>query len=211
MRPPRCCRWLMLSWRWRGCPLQQMKAYPSGVCVCVGRGQGCLGALMPNVLGGRRCLRSQASQINTMHNHKHLWLTEAASVSATLWVSHLFGFQRHCYHLHHHLLHVCSSCSCCACSCCRDDERIEYYHLISMKHVGDALDLKILRDGQVCVCDDSDVVLYCRVQRVCQWVCRCVGGMCQCVGGGWLAGNFNSGTSSVRVAWYVCQCWAWGW
>lgn len=31
----------------------------------------------------------------------------------------------------------------------RDDERIEYYHLISMKHVGDTLNLKILRDGQV--------------------------------------------------------------
>lgn len=30
----------------------------------------------------------------------------------------------------------------------RDDERIEYYHLISMKHVGDMLSLKILRDGQ---------------------------------------------------------------
>jgi hypothetical protein len=33
--------------------------------------------------------------------------------------------------------------------CCRDDERIEYYHLISMKHVGDTLNLKVLRDGQV--------------------------------------------------------------
>lgn len=31
----------------------------------------------------------------------------------------------------------------------RDDERIEYYHLISMKHVGDTLNLKILRDGKV--------------------------------------------------------------
>ena len=34
---------------------------------------------------------------------------------------------------------------------CRDDERIAYYHLISMKHVGDNLNLKILRDGQVSV------------------------------------------------------------
>ena len=44
-------------------------------------------------------------------------------------------------------------CLCCIFAC-RDDERIEYYHLISMKHVGDTLNLKILRDGQVrgCVC-----------------------------------------------------------
>lgn len=32
----------------------------------------------------------------------------------------------------------------------RDDERVEYSHLISLKHVGDNLKLKILRDGQVC-------------------------------------------------------------
>lgn len=31
----------------------------------------------------------------------------------------------------------------------REDERVEYSHLISLKHVGDNLKLKILRDGQV--------------------------------------------------------------
>ncbi|KAF6254726.1 hypothetical protein COO60DRAFT_1627774 [Scenedesmus sp. NREL 46B-D3] len=31
----------------------------------------------------------------------------------------------------------------------RDDERVDYSHVISLKHVGDALNLKILRQGQV--------------------------------------------------------------
>lgn len=31
----------------------------------------------------------------------------------------------------------------------REDERVEYSHLISLKHVGDNLKLKILRDGEV--------------------------------------------------------------
>lgn len=31
----------------------------------------------------------------------------------------------------------------------RDDERVDYWHLVSMKHIGDTLTLKILRQGQV--------------------------------------------------------------
>jgi hypothetical protein len=31
----------------------------------------------------------------------------------------------------------------------RDDERVDYSHVISLKHVGDTLNLKILRDGEV--------------------------------------------------------------
>lgn len=31
----------------------------------------------------------------------------------------------------------------------RDDERVDYSHVISLKHVGDNLNLKILRQGQV--------------------------------------------------------------
>jgi hypothetical protein len=31
----------------------------------------------------------------------------------------------------------------------RDDERVDYSHVISLKHVGDTLNLKILRQGQV--------------------------------------------------------------
>lgn len=32
----------------------------------------------------------------------------------------------------------------------RDDERVDYSHIWSLKHVGEQLKLKILRDGQVC-------------------------------------------------------------
>jgi hypothetical protein len=31
----------------------------------------------------------------------------------------------------------------------RDDERVDYSHVISLKHVGDTLNLKILRNGEV--------------------------------------------------------------
>jgi hypothetical protein len=30
-----------------------------------------------------------------------------------------------------------------------DDERVDYSHVISLKHVGDTLNLKILQDGEV--------------------------------------------------------------
>jgi hypothetical protein len=42
----------------------------------------------------------------------------------------------------------------------RDDERVDYSHVISLKHVGDTLNLKILRDGEV--------------HRFQQWLCSCV-------------------------------------
>ena len=50
----------------------------------------------------------------------------------------------------------------------RDDERIEYYHLISMKHVGDTLNLKILRDGQV--------GCWCMAESVAEFVAGWLGG-----------------------------------
>jgi hypothetical protein len=31
----------------------------------------------------------------------------------------------------------------------RDDERVDYSHLVSLKHVGETLRLRVLRDGQV--------------------------------------------------------------
>jgi hypothetical protein len=43
----------------------------------------------------------------------------------------------------------------------RDDERVDYSHVISLKHVGDTLNLKILRDGEV------------RRLLVCWFVCGC--------------------------------------
>jgi hypothetical protein len=31
----------------------------------------------------------------------------------------------------------------------RDDERVDYSHVVSLKHVGETLDLKVLRSGEV--------------------------------------------------------------
>jgi hypothetical protein len=44
----------------------------------------------------------------------------------------------------------------------RDDERVDYSHVISLKHVGDTLNLKILRQGEVRL---SYMVLGC-----CSWL-----------------------------------------
>jgi S1-C subfamily serine protease len=55
----------------------------------------------------------------------------------------------------------------------RDDERVDYSHVISLKHVGDNLNLKILRQGEVRTAAkivNLQVVLRCPV--VCMCVCH---------------------------------------
>jgi hypothetical protein len=46
----------------------------------------------------------------------------------------------------------------------RDDERVDYSHLTSLKHVGETLTLKILRQGEVSFAAVSEAVEEC--QRV---------------------------------------------